>query len=108
MERDFFDPPWEHTNVILVDAAVLHQAERCICSCEACDPDEAQFPFDYVLDWVTGNDPKVTDYVLADAATCPRCANRILEKTLVGWRSDDETPDAPSPVYDLSLKNGVK
>jgi hypothetical protein len=39
-------------------------------SCEQCNP-EAEIPFDWVLDRVTGNDPSVTDYVMARPAKCP-------------------------------------
>src|SRR5205814_308624 len=68
--REFFDPSWENTNVVVVESGVLRQAERWIKSCEACTPDEAQMPFDWVLDKVTGCDPSVTDYVVAEAGIC--------------------------------------
>jgi hypothetical protein len=51
--------------------------------CEACNPDEAEIPFDNVLDRMTGPNPSVTDYVLEQAAKCPRCFREVLEKTLV-------------------------
>jgi hypothetical protein len=38
MQRDFFDPPWEETNVILIDESVLRQAEGRLYACDACDP----------------------------------------------------------------------
>jgi hypothetical protein len=62
--RDFFDPTPEEQVVVLVDTTTLREAERLIESCEACNPEEAQIPFDNVLDRVTGSDPSVTDYVL--------------------------------------------
>jgi hypothetical protein len=34
MRNDFFDPTPEQQNVILIDAATLHKAERMIESCE--------------------------------------------------------------------------
>ena len=83
MPRDFFDPTPEQQNVALVDAASLREAERLIESCEHCRPDDADIPFDWVLDRVTGSDPKVTDYILEEPAKCPNCRRDIIEKTLV-------------------------
>jgi hypothetical protein len=34
--RDFFDPSWENTNVVPIDADVLRWAGRWIKSCETC------------------------------------------------------------------------
>jgi hypothetical protein len=83
MTRDFFDPTPEHQNVILIEAVTLREAERLIESCEHCHPDDADIPFDWILDHVTGSDPSVTDYVLEQSAKCPNCRREILEKTLV-------------------------
>jgi hypothetical protein len=44
MSRDFFDPTPEEQNVVLVDAATLHDGERLIESCEHCNPDGAEIP----------------------------------------------------------------
>jgi hypothetical protein len=83
MPRDFFDPTPEHQNVVLIRAGTLRQAERLIESCEHCNAEEAQIPFDWVLDRITRSDSKVTDYILEEPAKCPRCRRDILEKTLV-------------------------
>ena len=88
-KRDFFDPSWQDTNIVLIDAKALRQAELWIKSCEACMPDEAHMPFDWLLDRLTGCDATVTDYVFAKAAKCPRCKGEVLEKTLVDLRDDD-------------------
>jgi hypothetical protein len=69
--------------VVLVDAATLREAERLIESCEGCNPEGAEIPFDTILDRVTGSDPSVTDYVLEQPAKCPNCRHDVLEKTLV-------------------------
>jgi len=90
MTRNFFDPPWEQTHIVLVEGATLRKAERMVLSCEACNPHEAEIPFDWVLDRVTGCDPKTTDYVLAEAAKCPRCKRQVTEKTLIEWDVDDD------------------
>jgi hypothetical protein len=87
MSRDFVDPTPEQQNVILVDAAALRKAERLIESCEACNPEDAQIPFDNVLYRVTGSDPSLTDYILEEPAKCPNCRREILEKTLVKRRN---------------------
>ena len=47
---------------MLIDAATLRKAERLIESCEHCNPEGAEIPFDNILDRVTGSDPSVTDY----------------------------------------------
>jgi hypothetical protein len=43
-----------------------------IAGCEACS-DDAEIPFDNILDRVTGCDPSVTDYLLEVPARCLRC-----------------------------------
>jgi hypothetical protein len=63
MPRDFFDPTPEQQNVVLVNAATLLEAEKLIESCEQCNPEGAEIPFDNVLGRVTRSDPSVTDYV---------------------------------------------
>jgi hypothetical protein len=52
IHRDFFDPPWDQTNVFLVDEATVRKAAITILSCEACDSEAAEIPFDNVLDAV--------------------------------------------------------
>ena len=83
MSRDFFDPTPEQQEGVLVEAGTLHEAERLIESCEHCNPDGAEIPFDNILDRVTGSDPSITDYVLEYPAKCPNCRRAVLEKTLV-------------------------
>jgi hypothetical protein len=61
MSGDFFDPTPEQQVVVLVESATLRQSERLIESCEYCNDEGAQIPFDNVLDRLTGSDPSVTD-----------------------------------------------
>jgi hypothetical protein len=68
--------------VVLIDAATLQKAQRMIAGCEACS-DDAEIPFDNILDRITGSDPSVTDYVLEARARCLQCGAKINEKTLV-------------------------
>jgi hypothetical protein len=83
MSRDFFDPTAEQQVIVLVEASEVRRAERLIESCEACNEEGAEIPFDNILDRITGSDPKVTDYILEAPAKCPNCRRDILEKTLV-------------------------
>jgi hypothetical protein len=53
-----------------------------IAGCEACSED-AEIPFDNILDRLTGSDPSVTDYILEVPARCLQCGAEIREKTLV-------------------------
>lgn len=80
--REFFDLTLEETTILNVSAATKRRAAILILSCEACS-DDAEIPFDYVLDWVTGLDPAVTGYVLNEPAKCPKCRGDVTEKTLV-------------------------
>jgi|RhiMethySRZTD1v2_1073278.scaffolds.fasta_scaffold92124_2 hypothetical protein len=79
-----FNPTPENQNVVLVDATTLRKVEKLVICCEGCNPVDAELPFKYVLDRVTGNDPEVTDYIMVEcAAKCPQCQADINEKTLV-------------------------
>jgi hypothetical protein len=83
MTRAFFDPSPEEQQVVLIDAGTLRRAEKLVESSEHCNPEDAQIPFDNVLDRVTGSDPSLTDYILEAPAKCPNCKREILEKTRV-------------------------
>jgi hypothetical protein len=83
MTRDFFDPTPEQQVVVLIDSASLRKAEKLIESCEQCNAEGAEIPFDNILDRVIGSDPSVTDYILEAPAKCPNRRREILEKTLV-------------------------
>ena len=61
----------EQQNVVLIDATTLQKAQRLITGCEACSED-AEIPFDNILDRLTGSDPSVTDYVLERHGSEPR------------------------------------
>src|SRR5215471_8952948 len=90
MARDFFDPTPEQQNVVLINAATLHEAQRLIESCEHCNPEGAEILFDAILDGVTGSDPSVTDYDLEQPAKYPNCRREILKRLSVcrksSWR----------------------
>jgi len=50
MPRDFFDPTPEEQKVLLVDATTLRKAEKLIESCETCNSEGAEIPFDNILE----------------------------------------------------------
>jgi hypothetical protein len=102
---DIFDPTPEEQNIVLVDAATLREAEQLIESCEHCNPDGAEIPFDNILDRVTGSDPSVTDYVLEHPAKCPNCKREILEKTLVYDHGMRTVFQYPGGVFDYCRRN---
>jgi len=69
-------------NLLAVSAVTIRRAQDAISSCEACNHD-AELPFDWVLDQITGCDGSTTDYFLTQPARCPRCGCSVIEKTLV-------------------------
>jgi len=68
---------------VLVDTRTLRQAERLIESCEHCNEEGAEIPFDNILNRVTGSDPRLTDTSWKSRRSVPNCRREILEKTLV-------------------------
>jgi hypothetical protein len=83
MKRDFFDPPADELQLIVVGGATVVSALLMILSCELCHPDEAHIPCDWFLDTVTGRRGATTDYILIEPARCPTCKHEMNEKTLV-------------------------
>jgi hypothetical protein len=83
MPREFFDPTPEQQVIVLFERETVRDAEGFIKSCEQCNPNDAECPFNVILDRITGSDPKVTDYILETPARCPSCWCRIAEKTFV-------------------------
>jgi hypothetical protein len=83
MPNDFFEPKPEELVVVFISAARVQNAERLIDSCENCNPEGAEIPFDNILDRVTDSDPTITDYILETPGKCPNCRCDILEKTLI-------------------------
>jgi hypothetical protein len=82
MPRDFFDPTPEQQNLVLIDAATLQKAQRMIAGCEACSED-AELPFENVLDRLTGSDPTTPQNVLESPAKCLQRGAAVNEKTLI-------------------------
>jgi hypothetical protein len=78
-----FDPPPDELQLIVISAATVEAALQMVLSCEQCCPDDAQIPFDWILDTVTGRSGATTDYILVESARCPNCKHEITEKTLV-------------------------
>ena len=70
------DPDDEPIALIAVSKATLLRAQQQIPGCEACSQD-AEIPFDWLLDDVTGFSGSEVDYVLSEAARCLRCLSRF-------------------------------
>ncbi len=68
--------------ILALSRATLLRAQSQILGCEACSPD-AEIPFDWILDDVTGRDGSEVDYVLSEPGKCPKCFGEVTEKTLV-------------------------
>ena len=68
--------------LISISRATLLRAQSELLGCEACSK-EADRPFTWTLDRVSGQDPSVTDYILSEPAKCPRCQGPVFEETLV-------------------------
>ena len=83
MPGDFIDPTPEDQVIVLVEHEIVCKAEGFIKSCEHCNLDGAEWPFNAVLDRLTGCDPSVTDYVLEHPAKCPNCHRDVLEETFI-------------------------
>lgn len=69
-------------DVAFVDEPFVLSAEDFVSGCQHCD-ESAVIPFDYVLDAMTGCDPRVTEYLMYRLGKCPHCYSEINEKTLV-------------------------
>jgi hypothetical protein len=80
MDREFFDQTPGKQVVVLIEREVIRNAEGFIESCEHCNPEGAEIPFDNILDRATGSDPSVTDYVLEQPAKFPELPSRHSRK----------------------------
>ena len=70
--------------LIAISKATALQVQSQILGCEQC-ADEAEIPLCWLLDDATGRDGTTTDYLLSEAAKCPKCMGEVSEKTLVEW-----------------------
>ena len=68
--------------VVTVDAARIREAEFKIECREYCHPDDAEIPFDWILQMVTGRSGMV-DFMMLEGAKCPNCKQSLTEKTLI-------------------------
>ena len=79
--RELFARPG--VQMVAVDSAMIRAAEKQIESCETCNAEHADIPFNWILDRVTGDRDGTKEYILESAAKCPNCKRGIFEKTLV-------------------------
>lgn len=78
----YFDISDEDQEVVFIDEPTLLDAESFVAACENCC-EQAELPFDQLLDAITGCDPRTTEYVICHAAKCAACRHEIVEKTLI-------------------------
>ena len=69
-------------NIAFINDPLIVGAESYLLGCHKCDQ-RSSLPFDYILDALTGCDPRFTEYLMYRLAQCPRCHGAINEKTLV-------------------------
>jgi len=93
---EFFDPSPEEQNIVLVDARTLRQSEKLIDSCEHCNPEGAEIPFDAILDRVTGSDPSATDYILELRQSARTAGERFSKR-----HSSNQSECLPQPLLPL-------
>ena len=82
MRRDPSDPRLKLTELVLVDSDTVVCAAREVIGCQGCSPD-ANVPFEWLLDLMTGHDPLSADYLMETPAICSYCGRKIGEKTLI-------------------------
>ena len=75
-------------HLVTVDADVVRRAEKMIIAREHCHPGDAEIPFDWVLDKVTGQRGTSADYMMIEPARCPTYKLEVTEKTLVDLRDE--------------------
>jgi len=80
--KDYFEPPIEKLDIVLVDSNAVALASLHVVGCEGCSED-ANTLFEWLFDEATGRDPSITDYLLEAPASCPRCHRMVTERTLV-------------------------
>ncbi len=68
--------------IVALSQHTVLRTQQDILGCENCSLD-AEIPFTWLLDDVSGQDPATTDYVLTEPAQCPRCRGPVYEETLV-------------------------
>lgn len=75
--------------IVALSPSTIRRAQGLVLSCEFCSPD-AELPFDWILDRVTGCDGASTEYLMPETAHCPRCGHAVTEKTLVECDDEDD------------------
>ena len=73
------------TAFFTIPAEVIQAAIKQVISCETCNPDDAEFRFEIILDRVLLFSGAATDYFMPELPLCPRCKRLVAERTLVEW-----------------------
>jgi hypothetical protein len=73
-------------NVLFTASTEVAQAAIAqIASCELCNLEGADWPFEAILDGVMLFSGVHTEYFMPEPPACPRCKATVTEKTLVEW-----------------------
>jgi hypothetical protein len=80
MQRGFSDPTPQEQAIVLIDRETIHNAGGFIKSCEHCNPEDADWPFNVVLDRLTGSDPRVDGLHSGRASEVSKLQTRYSRK----------------------------
>jgi len=83
-------PEWRKSTSVRVELDTVRLAEQQVASCEHCTPEDADVPFDFILDTLTGCKPETTDYTLAQFGSCPSCGQSLRPGFYSWYDSEDE------------------
>jgi len=79
------DPTPEELIIVLVPDNVLCDARGRILGCDTCSPEDADIPFDWLLDEFYGPIEPGREYLIKHPIVCPWCGASITEKTPVAY-----------------------
>src|SRR5262249_30015104 len=89
--------------LLVIGRDTARKAMKRVSSCERCNP-AASTSFASVLDEVLGRKTGITDYVLAEPATCPNCDRRVEETGLVVLNTASESDLQTTFEHDFPLE----
>ena len=79
------DPTPDELVIVLVPDDVLYGARGRILGCDTCSPEDADIPFDWLLDEFYQAIEPVREYFIEHPIFCPRCGGSITEKTPIAY-----------------------
>src|SRR2546422_9919688 len=82
------DEPERETVLFTASREVAQAAIAQVASCEACNADVAEIPFECILDRVILFSGVHTDYLMPEPPVCSRCKTAVTQRTLVEWEGE--------------------